>query len=165
MKHHSQLKEIIQATYQKLDEKLDKRRINIMAWLIIALCMSKTVNFLSLAEKIDRKGKISSHYKRIQRFMKEVPLPMRLVATIIQHMIGKIGKKILIMDRTNWKFGNQKINILMLGIKHNNIAYPLMFKLLNKRGNSNTQERIKLIDDYIAWFEADSIECHFALVS
>ncbi len=73
MKHHSQLKEIIQATYQQLDEKLDKRRIDFMSWLIIALCMSKTVNFLSLAEKIDRKGKLSSHYKRIQRFMKEVP--------------------------------------------------------------------------------------------
>ncbi len=65
MKHHSQLKEIIQATYQQLDEKLDKRRIDFMSWLIIALCMSKTVNFLSLAEKIDRKGKISSHYNRM----------------------------------------------------------------------------------------------------
>ncbi len=54
-----------------------------MSWLIIALCMSKTVKFLSLAEKIDRKGKLSSHYKRIQRFMKEVPLPMRAIADAI----------------------------------------------------------------------------------
>lgn len=41
------------------------------------------------------------------------------------------------MDRTNWKFGEANINILMLGITYKGIAYPLLFSMLDKRGNSN----------------------------
>lgn len=49
------------------------------------------------------------------------------------------------MDRTNWKLGEKNINILMLGVSYRNIAFPLMFKMLDKRGNSHTLERIGLI--------------------
>lgn len=41
------------------------------------------------------------------------------------------------MDRTNWKFDEANINILMLGITYKGIAYPLLFSMLDKRGNSN----------------------------
>ena len=50
---------------------------------------------------------------------------------------------VLSMDRTDWKFGEFNINILMLGITYKGIAFPLIFSLLPKRGNSNlggTQE-------------------------
>ena len=63
------------------------------------------------------------------------------------------------MDRTNWKLGGKDINILMLGISYKNIAFPLMFKMLDKKGNSNTEERIALINDFINWFGSDCIDC------
>src|SRR5690606_6549042 len=69
---------------------------------------------------------------------------------------------ILTMDRTNWKFGESNINILMLGVSYRNVAIPLMFKMLNKRGNSNTAERIALIQDFMDWFGADRIDCLLA---
>jgi len=37
-----------------------------------------------------------------------------------------------------------------------------MFKLLDKRGNSNTQERIDLIKKYIDWFGKETIDCLIA---
>ncbi len=52
------------------------------------------------------------------------------------------------IDRTNRKLGQTDIFILMLGITYQGVAF-LLFKMLNKRGNSNTRERIELIERFI----------------
>ena len=63
------------------------------------------------------------------------------------------------MDRTNWKFGEFNINILMLGITYKGIAFPLIFSLLPKRGNSNWEERKKIMERFIRLFGAECIDC------
>jgi hypothetical protein len=63
-----------------------------------------------------------------------------------------------VLDRTNWKFGTKNINILMLGVGYRNIAIPIMFKMLNKQGNSCTSERITLLEDFIEWFGSECID-------
>ncbi len=66
---------------------------------------------------------------------------------------------VLSMDRTNWKFGEFNINILMLGITYKGIAFPLIFSLLPKRGNSNWEERKKIMERFIRLFGAECIDC------
>jgi hypothetical protein len=46
----------------------------------------------------------------------------------------------------------------MLRISYKNVAFPLMFRMLDKRGNPNTSERIALIQDFINWFGKDCID-------
>ena len=46
--------------------------------------------------------------------------------------------------------GKRNINILMLAIVYRGIAIPILWTLLNKRGNSDTKERIALIQRFIA---------------
>ena len=55
----------------------------------------------------------------------------------------------LCIDRTKWKLGQADINILMLGITYQGVAFPLLFKMLNKRGKLNTREWIELIERFI----------------
>ena len=67
---------------------------------------------------------------------------------------------VLSMDRTNWKFGEFNINILtprhhLQGI----IAVPLLFSLLDKRGDSNWEERKDIIERFIRLFGHDCIDC------
>ena len=50
----------------------------------------------------------------------------------------------------------------MLGISYKNVALPLLFRMLDKRGNSNTGERIALVKDFIAWFGRKRIDCLLA---
>ena len=50
----------------------------------------------------------------------------------------------------------------MLGVAYRNVAFPLCFRMLDKRGNSNTGERIALIRDFITWFGRDRIDCLLA---
>jgi hypothetical protein len=50
------------------------------------------------------------------------------------------------MVRTNWKFGQQVINVLVIAVVYYGVAFPLLFKRLPKFGNYNTNERIELIE-------------------
>jgi hypothetical protein len=61
------------------------------------------------------------------------------------------------LDRTNWKFGSKDINILALAIVYQGFAFPLLFTMMPKFGNSSTSERIKPVFALI-FGKADYIE-------
>jgi hypothetical protein len=84
------------------------------------------------------------------------------VAKFIFALLPKKDSLVLVMDRINWKFGSNNINILMLGVSYKNIAFPILFKMMDKRGNSNTAERIDLIQKFIHCFGKDCIDCLLA---
>ena len=59
---------------------------------------------------------------------------------------------VISMDRTNWKYGQSDINIFMLCAHYKGIGIPLLWALLPKKGNSNTDEHIALLSKFIAVF-------------
>lgn len=130
--------------------------------LIAALCKAKTVCYSALAHCFDSLAKSDSCLRRIQRFFAEFDLSHDLIARFLYTLLPAKGKKVLLIDRTNWKFGQTDINIFMLAIAHEGVAYPLMFTMLPKRGNSNSLERIALLQRYVNLFGADSIDCLLA---
>src|SRR5690606_26002192 len=102
------------------------------------------------------------NYQKLCILNYRLQLPMKIVSSLIFSILPLQGGLILVMDRTNWRFGQCNINILMLGVSYRNVAIPLMFKMLDKRGNSNTTERIALIEDFMDWFGRDRIDCLLA---
>ena len=57
---------------------------------------------------------------------------------------------LITLDRTHWQFGQLQINILLVGIVFQGVAFPLYWTMRPKKGNSNTQERIALMEQVIA---------------
>lgn len=125
---------------------------------ILALCKVQTVSFHKLAIAFDTESKSDSSLRRIQRFISGFELCNDLIARIIFSLLPEKTNLILVIDRTNWKFGNQDINIFMLGIAYRGITFPLLFSFLNKKGNSNSEERIRLITRFINLFGKDCID-------
>ena len=142
--------------------ELNLARVRLICLFITALCKIKTINYDRLASGFDTKVDKKSSYRRIQRFMKEFDFPLRIVSTLIFNLLPVKDNLVLVLDRTNWKFGTKNINILMLGVSYKNVAFPLMFKMLDKQGNSDMEERIELIKRYIEWFGKESIDCLLA---
>jgi hypothetical protein len=66
---------------------------------------------------------------------------------------------LLCLDRTNWKFGTLNINILVLAVAYHGVAIPLLWVFLDKRGNSNSYERIALLKHFLLEFGHDRIQC------
>jgi len=139
--------------------ELNLARIKFISLFVIALTKVRTVSFENLARAFDTQAEESSSLRRIQRFISSYALDSSLIAKLIFSLLPNKESLTLSIDRTNWKFGKTDINIFMLGIVYQGVAFPLLFSMLKKRGNSNSQERINLIERYINLFGSDTIEC------
>ena len=148
------------ALKQVLSEHLDWHgaRVSFLAHFIIALFKVKTVNLAELATAFNGRVKPESSYKRLQRFLRgfELNFP-QLARLVVKLMALDEGPWYLTLDRTNWRFGKHEINILMLGIAYRGVAIPLLWTLLPKAGNSNTAERIALMERFLALFGRERI--------
>ena len=143
-------------------ENMNLARIKFFGMFICALCKVQTVSFEKLATAFETGSKSESSLRRIQRFMAEYALDTDLIAQLIFRLLPHKPPFRLAMDRTNWKFGETNINVLTLAVVYQGVAFPILYKMLPKFGNSNTKERIELINRYIRLFGADTIDCLLA---
>ena len=90
--------------------------------------------------------------QRLQRFLREFDLDYYALAKIVITMMEIPEPWILSVDRTNWQFGSKVFNILTLGVVHQGVAFPLLWWMLDKKGNSNTKERIELLSEFMELF-------------
>ncbi|MBC8601495.1 hypothetical protein H8784_07130 [Parabacteroides acidifaciens] len=109
-------------------------RIKLMTYVIHALCIVQTVNLHKLAAAMPTTVERDSTMRRLQRFFAKYALNLDLIARMIFSLLPVRKEMVLSMDRTNWKSGEPNINILMLGITYKEIAFLLLFRLLDKRG-------------------------------
>jgi len=158
----NELSEILNEKFEKNGSTINKARIRLMSMVILALCKVQNVSFHKLALAFDTESKPESSLRRLQRFVADFNLCKDLIARLIFSMLPEKENLKLVIDRTNWQFGKLNINIFMLGIAYKNVAFPLIFSLLNKKGNSNSEERISLIDRFIKLFGKDCIDCIMA---
>ena len=143
-------------------DKMNLARIKFFGLFICALCKVQTVCFEKLAASFDTDVGVDSSLRRIQRFMSDYLLDTNLIARLVFALLPNKPPYRLAMDRTNWKFGSSNINILVIAIVYQGVAFPIVFKMMPKFGNSSTRERIDLMKQYISLFGLDSIECLLA---
>jgi hypothetical protein len=135
-------------------------RAKCVAALIIALIKMRTVNLVQLAVCLQGNALKESKYRRLQRLFDQLTIDFACVALFIACQISQ-SKYTLVMDRTNWEYGGTHINILFLAIVYKGIAIPILWVMLDKDkkgGNSNTAERIALVESFINIFGVESIE-------
>ena len=132
--------------------------IKLMALLLHALCVVQTVSLHKPADAMPTSVDKDSNLRRLQRFFAGYVLDLDIIARMIFSLLPVKTGLVLSMDRTNRKFGELNINLLMLGITYKGIAFPLIFSLLFKRGNSNREERKKIMERFIRLFGAECID-------
>jgi len=142
--------------------RVNLSRLKLITMFVFALCKVQTVGFEKLANAFDSEAMATSSLRRIQRFIAHYDLSSDLIAKLIFGLLPDKENLKLSIDRTNWKFGQTNINIFMLGITYKGVAFPLLFKMLDKRGNSNCQERIDLVNRFIQLFGTNCIDCLMA---
>jgi hypothetical protein len=127
-------------------------RVTFLALFLVALFRVKTVNLSQLAAGFVGTAKLASNYKRLQRFLGKFELDYGTLAHLVVSLMEIPQPWVLSIDRTTWEFGNCVHNILMLGVVHNGVAFPLLWWMLDKKGNSNTDERIDLLEEFFEVF-------------
>ena len=111
---------------------------------------------------MDSESQVLSRLRRIQLFFADFIVDSDLIARLLFALLPNKTSLTISIDRTNWKFGEADINIFMLSVCYEGMALPVMWEMLDKRGNSNTAERTGLIGRFIGLFGK---QCIAALVA
>lgn len=133
-------------------------RLSFLALFLIALLRVKTVNLVELATGFRSNAKTESSYKRLQRFFRNFDLNYAVTAKAVVTLMNIPQPWVLSTDRTEWSFGEKRFNLLFLGIVHDGIAYPIVWTTLEKKGNSNGNERMDLLDRFYELFPDAEID-------
>lgn len=136
-----------------------KARLDCFVGMLLALLAVNSVNLTQLALSFPSCALIPSRYRRLQRFFSHHCLNYNDVAGFIMKLFGFTEMDYyLSLDRTNWKWGRININLLVLAVVYRGAAIPVYWLPLNKRGNSNSRERIALLKRFIGQFGRDRIK-------
>lgn len=153
MKHNSELISSLNKHF-----KWNKSRISCFAQMLLGLIAAETVNLQKIALAFSSKAEVSSRYRRLQRFFAFFEVDFVQVARwIFKLFFAHTDQYYLVIDRTNWYRGKNKINVFVLSVAYEGIAIPLFWELLPKAGNSNYAERKVLLERFINTFGTKGI--------
>jgi len=65
---------------------------------------------------------------------------------------------VLVLDRTEWHFGSTPVNVLMIGIAHRGVAFPLAWTVLSHGGGSGHAEHIAVLQEGLQVVDAEEVE-------
>lgn len=137
----------------------NKARASCFVNMLLALFAVRTVNLKEIALAFQGGAKLDSRYRRLQRFFATFSIDFTQIARWIFKLYFSDKQKVYIaIDRTNWYWGKQKINVFMLSIAYEGMAIPIFWIMLKKAGNSNFDEQRKLLTLFIKEFGVDCIE-------
>ena len=136
--------------------KINLARKKFMLNFAIGIILSKSVNLPDVAIHFDPNVKISSHIRTAERFFEDYKLDYIQLAVLLMCFLPP-GRLHIAIDRTNWKFGKQNINFLTITARCQGVGVPLLFELLDKKGNSNTSERKSLFKKLLRILPAKQI--------
>ena len=120
-------------------------RIRCAAAFILAVLRLRTVSFPSLALALNPHAKRSSNERRLQRFFSGFRLDLDAIAHLLFALVPDQDKLVITLDRTHWQVGRVHLNILLFGVAHDGVAFPIVWSLLGKSGNSNQAARERLL--------------------
>jgi hypothetical protein len=135
----------------------NKARVHLLARFLVTLIACRTVCLYRLANALPGSAKPSSHYKRLQRFLRGFDLDFTVLARLVVALTRQEPPFVLALDRTNWRLGKAELNVLVLALVYNGVAFPLFWKVLGKAGNSNLRERQALLEQYLNAFGNGSV--------
>lgn len=130
----------------------NQARLTFVAQFILALLTVHSVNLAELATALSSRAKRASNYTRLQRFFRAFEIDQALIARAVVNLLPLPERRVLTLDRTNWQLGRVEINLLVLGVVYEGLAVPLFWTVLGKAGNSNTAERLALLEQFVANF-------------
>ncbi len=138
------------AFQEALQENIQGSRhaLKFIAQFVSALLKTRTSNLVKVANAFDSRAESDSVYRQIQRFLKNE----NEVSIDCLKLLKLEGKLKLLIDRTEWKFGSTWINILTLSVAYKNVAIPVLWEVVNHKGNATAVEHKAIIEKFVAEF-------------
>ena len=130
-----------------------RHALKFIAQFVSALLKTRTSNLVKIANAVQTDADSNSVYRQIQRFLKNE----NAVSIDYLKLLKLNGKLKVLIDRTEWKFGSTWVNILTLSVAYKNVAIPILWEVVNHKGNATALEHVAIIKKFVAEFGANRI--------
>jgi hypothetical protein len=134
-------------------------------FLLVCTCIlaAQTTN-LSMAAKrmskvLGKRIKFNAAYARLIRFFQtgnSIGI-LQFVCILAIKTFCQNPDCYLLLDRTNWKYGKTHINLLVIGLLYRDVFIPLVWLDLGRAGNSNSNQRLILLDELLDWWSLSGV--------
>lgn len=151
------LPDALAATLARHTDLSNDRRLT-LAVLILGLIQARSVNLTHLAGAFCGPAKLSSNYRRLQRFFQYVRFDADWLARTLVALARLAPPYELILDRTNWKIGARDVNLLVLAVVTRRARLPVLWEVLDRGGGSTMAQCMALIGRFVALFGEGSIK-------
>lgn len=148
---------------QKLFPEVKLKKLSQLLILCTCMLATQSTNLKKCAQRMSKilgvNLKNETAYSRLLRYFQTgngIHI-LRGICLLVIKMLCRSENCYLLLDRTNWEFGKRKINVLVIGLLYKEVFIPLVWKDLEKKGNSNTKERLFLIDRLLSWWELSEV--------
>lgn len=153
MHHCKELRQKIQAHLP-----LHGARLDFVIRFVMSLLVVRSITLSTVASVLNPNVLPESNEKRIKRFWAQVGFNAGAWLKLALVLLPVKDKLVLTLDRTTWELGKHCFNVLLLGVAYRGTAFPLVWTVLGKKGNSDTAERLTLIDTLLEHVEAERVE-------
>lgn len=132
-------------------------RLKFIARFTTALLQLTTTNLAKLALALKATVKPASNYRRIQRFMANFPFDYEVFGRFLLRLLPQRSGHVVIIDRTEWHVGQAPVNVLMIGVAYQGIAFPVVWETVGQEGSSSASEGKALFERFLRLVDPDQI--------
>ena len=155
--HHRKLADLLRQALQ-----MNKARADCFAASALAAIDAGSVKLADIAAHLPGTARPDSKFRRLQDFFVEVRPDFNALARFLMGMLKPVAGEqplVLAIDRTNWEARGNDVNLLVMSICLGDAAQPLLWTDLGHPGNSDTEQRIRLMRRFLALFGRERIAC------
>ena len=118
---------------------------------LVALLTAKKISLHHIAALMPGDTNAEANRMQMRRCLDHSSLNPEIWAKVIGALLPT-GKWVLALDRTEWKRGKRTTNLLVLSAVVYGSAVPLLWLVMPNCGASDTEERIQLMERFLAVF-------------
>jgi hypothetical protein len=132
-------------------------RLKLMARFTSSVLTLTTTNLWKISLALKAAPKQESNYRRIQRFLSGYEVDFTMLGGLLLHLLPQTPPYEVVIDRTEWYFGETAVNILMVGIAHKGMAFPIMWTALPSEGGSGAEAQTEVLERFLEVVDPNSI--------
>jgi hypothetical protein len=144
---------------ESVEERLDALGIPFslhFARALVALLTARKISLHQVVHLMPGAQNPEANRQQMRRCLDHPTLTQTVWSQAIAALLPRT-KWILALDRTEWKRGDTKINLLVLAVVTYGCAVPLLWTVMPECGASDTAERIELVTRFVALFGKERV--------
>jgi len=134
-----------------------RARLKLMARFTASALKRRTADLWQIAVSLKAGVEHESNYRRIQRFLSGYEVNFQMLGGLLMRLIPETPPYEVVVDRTEWEVGSASVNVLVVGIAHEQMAFPITWTPLSKGGGSSSEDQIEVLERFLQVVDPEAI--------